>query len=344
MFYDGHPKFEPGAVVCRVSPSFVRFGSFQIHVARQEIELLRQLAAFTIESDFSHLGSPSKEVYLKWFEEVCHRTADMIIHWMRVGFVHGVMNTDNMSVLGLTIDYGPYGWIDNYDQDWTPNTTDAHSRRYVFGNQPQVAQWNLAQFARSIVPLVDEVEQLQAILDEFADYYLLGFQKMMAAKLGFKNFNADSDEELLTDLFALLQAEETDMTIFFRKLAAVNLEEDPNHVDPFREAWYAEPSDDLLNRAKQWLSRYVDRAGQDVSSAHERKLRMNAVNPKYVLRNYLAQQAIDRSHEGDHSMISELLEVMRKPYDEQPQFEHYASKRPEWARNKAGCSMLSCSS
>ena len=344
MFYDGHPEFEPGAVVCRVSPTFVRFGSFQIHVARSEMELLRQLADFTIESDFPHLGSPSKEVYLKWFEEVCHRTADMIIHWMRVGFVHGVMNTDNMSILGLTIDYGPYGWVDNYDPDWTPNTTDAHSRRYVFGNQPQVAQWNLAQLARSILPLVDEVEPLQDVLEEFAGYYQLGFQEMMAAKLGFKNFEAGSDEGLLSDLFALLQAEETDMTLFYRKLAAVNLEDDSNQVHPFRESWYAEPSDDLLNRAEQWLSRYVDRASRDAGTAQERKLRMNAVNPKYVLRNYLAQQAIDKSHEGDHSMISELLEVMRNPYDEQPEFEHYAAKRPEWARNKAGCSMLSCSS
>ncbi len=344
MFYDGHPKFEPGAVVCRVSPSFVRFGSFEIHVARQEIELLRRLADFTIETDFPHLGNPSREVYLKWFDEVCRRTADMIIHWMRVGFVHGVMNTDNMSILGLTIDYGPYGWVDDYDPGWTPNTTDAHSRRYVFGNQPQVAQWNLAQLARSILPLVDEVEPLQAILDDFSGYYLLGFQKMMATKLGFKNFEADSDEGLLTDLFALLQTEETDMSIFFRKLAAVNLEDRVNQVDPLREAWYAEPSDDLLNRTEQWLSRYVDRAGRDGSTAKEREVRMNAVNPKYVLRNYLAQQAIDKSHEGDHSMISELLEVMRNPYDEQPEFEHYAAKRPEWARNKAGCSMLSCSS
>lgn len=141
MFYDGNPEWEKGAVVCRVAPSFIRFGSFEIHAARNNVALLQELVDYTIRIDFSHLGEPSKEVYLAWFEEVCVKTAEMIVHWQRVGFVHGVMNTDNMSILGLTIDYGPYGWLENYDPDWTPNTTDKEQRLYRFGNQPQIAGW-----------------------------------------------------------------------------------------------------------------------------------------------------------------------------------------------------------
>ena len=165
MFYDGHPVLEPGAVVCRAAPSFTRFGSFQIFSARGETALLQRFLDYTIRTDFPHLGEPSKQVYNQWFEEVCRTTAEMIVHWMRVGFVHGVMNTDNMSALGLTIDYGPYGWLENYDTGWTPNTTDAGGRRYCFGNQPSIAHWNLVQLANAIYPLIGETEPLQKGLD-----------------------------------------------------------------------------------------------------------------------------------------------------------------------------------
>src|SRR5436190_10000166 len=138
MFYDGHPQAEPGAVVCRVAPSFLRFGNFEICAARGDQALLQTLADFTITTHFPQLGAPSRDTYLRWFDEVCRRTARMLVHWMRVGFVHGVMNTDNMSVLGLTIDYGPYGWLEGYDPNWTPNTTDAGGRRYRYGHQPHV--------------------------------------------------------------------------------------------------------------------------------------------------------------------------------------------------------------
>ena len=135
MFYDGHPKAEPSAVVCRVAPSFTRFGSFQLFADRREQDVLQQLVDYTIRTDFLHLGTPSEETYLRWYEEIVQRTASLVAHWMRVGFVHGVMNTDNMSILGLTIDYGPYGWLENYDPGWTPNTTDASGRRYRYDYQ-----------------------------------------------------------------------------------------------------------------------------------------------------------------------------------------------------------------
>ena len=173
MFYDGHPRAEPGAVVCRVSPSFTRFGNFQIFTARQEIDELRRLVDFTVRSDFPHLvpqsGPPSAETVAAMFDEICQRTAAMIVHWMRVGFVHGVMNTDNMSILGLTIDYGPYGWLENVDPDWTPNTTDAQGRRYRFVAQPQIGHWNLLQLANALVPVVGDPKPLEAGLDAYVD-------------------------------------------------------------------------------------------------------------------------------------------------------------------------------
>ena len=219
MFYNGNPRPEPGAVVCRVAPSFTRFGNFQIFAARGEIDLLKKLVDYTIRTDFPHLGEPSLDVYLKWFEEVCRRTAEMIVHWQRVGFVHGVMNTDNMSILGLTIDYGPYGWLENYDPNWTPNTTDAAERRYRFGNQPQIAFWNLGQLANAIYPLIEQVEPLQQAINAYKDTFERGWQTMVADKLGLNVYDPATDDELNTELLILLQLVETDMTIFYRKLA-----------------------------------------------------------------------------------------------------------------------------
>ena len=150
MFYDGHPEVEPGAIVCRVAPSFLRFGHFELPSQRGDTSLLQALADFCIARDFPHLRGRGEPLYADWFAEVCERTARLVAGWMRVGFVHGVLNTDNMSILGLAIDYGPYGWIDAYDPDWTPNTTDATGRRYRFGWQPRVANWNLGQLARAL--------------------------------------------------------------------------------------------------------------------------------------------------------------------------------------------------
>ena len=173
MFYDGNARPEPGAIVCRVAPSFIRFGNFELPASRQDTVVLEKLVDFTIARDFPELADAGDiaERRRLWFAEVCARTARMIVHWMRVGFVHGVMNTDNMSILGLTIDYGPYGWIDNFDPDWTPNTTDAQGRRYRFGQQPQIAYWNLSRLANALVPLFPGVEPLQAGLQRYVDVY-----------------------------------------------------------------------------------------------------------------------------------------------------------------------------
>ncbi len=355
MFYDGNPRPEPGAIVCRVAPSFLRFGNFEIFTSRKDHEVLKTLAEYTIKTHFPHLGEPSKDVYLEWFTEVCRLTAVMIVHWMRVGFVHGVMNTDNMSVLGLTIDYGPYGWLDNFDPNWTPNTTDAHGRRYRYGYQPQIALWNLARFAESLIPLIDEIEPLETALQVYSKTFEYEQRIMMAQKLGLSELRQDddgADDGLVEGLVAVMQLIETDMTIFYRGLADVETENGARSATreqllaPFEEAWYEpdELTDEHQEEIAAWVRSYIARVREDGTPDEVRRKSMNAVNPKYVLRNYVAQLAIDKAEEGDGSLVEELLEVMRRPYDEQPGKEEYAGKRPEWARHRPGCSMLSCSS
>ena len=335
MFYDGNPEPEPGAVVCRVAPSFVRFGNFQIHTAKEEPEILKQLADYVLRRHFPELGS-TKE----WYHEVCRRTAVLMSDWMRLGFVHGVMNTDNMSILGLTIDYGPYGWLEGYDPMWTPNTTDAEGRRYCYGNQPQIALWNLARLAEALLPIMPK-EELEEGLKLYGNTYRESFSKALAQKLGIASIET-GDEELVTEMFGVLNAAETDFTLFFRGLASVeDSADDIRLVAPLLRAFYAEPDAAHIARVAAWLRKYLARAG---TPAAVRAPLMNSVNPKYVSRNYLAQQAIDALTEGDASILERLMKVLERPYDEQPENDVLADRRPEWARHKAGCSALSCSS
>ncbi|HEV8646139.1 MAG TPA: YdiU family protein [Burkholderiales bacterium] len=351
MFYDGHPRPEPGAVVCRVAPSFIRFGTFELPAARGDVTLLKQLIDFTIRRDFPELSCGksggqtdqlSQQLYADWFAQVCERTARMVAHWMRVGFVHGVMNTDNMSILGLTIDYGPYGWIDNFDLDWTPNTTDAEGRRYRFGHQAQVAYWNLTRLASALAPAFASADPLHAGLQRYVDAFAEADRSNIAAKLGLSEC-LDEDVELMQALHALLQAAEVDMTLFFRALTDVDL--DAATLAPLSGAFYDETKQRHAEpEFNDWLARYGARGRRDWLPPAERRARMHAANPRYVLRNYLAQQAIDRAEQGDDAGIHELLEVLRCPYTDQFGRDQFAQRRPDWARNRAGCSMLSCSS
>ncbi|MBU1190056.1 MAG: YdiU family protein [Gammaproteobacteria bacterium] len=346
MFYDGHPEAEPGAITCRVAPSFIRFGNFEIFAARSEHDILRQLVDFTLRRDFPAMLGPddelNDELLLAWFDEIARRTALMVAHWMRVGFVHGVMNTDNMSILGLTIDYGPYGWLEDFDPEWTPNTTDAATRRYCYGQQPRIAQWNLMCLAKALSALMQQPESLQQGLQTYADAYAEHALRMTTDKLGLATWQ-DGDEKLIETLFPLLQAAELDMTLFWRLLA----DQDSEQADAsaLQSASYNEQAFAAQHQAlQQWLQDYLRRRHQDRRQLAEIRSQMHAASPKYVLRNYLAQQAIDQAAAGDYSEIDRLLQIMRKPYDEQPEHAEYAAKRPEWARDKAGCSMLSCSS
>jgi serine/tyrosine/threonine adenylyltransferase len=359
MFYDGHPKPEPGAVVCRVAPSFTRFGNFQLPAARGDLELLRQLVAFTIESDFPQIWHNADlatfdERVVAWYAEVLRRSAELVVHWMRVGFVHGVLNTDNMSILGLTIDFGPYGWLEGFDPGWTPNTTDAGMKRYRFGAQPSIVGWNLAQLANALVPLLGRTDELQAALDGFGPLYASLFGDMTAARLGWGRTTDErraADVALINDLHALLARTETDYLIFMRSLADVPIDptgdvDDNALLRPLRDAYYApheltaDTRDATLTWLRAWSRRTVDGGLNDT----ERRAAIRSSNPRFVLRNWIAQEIIDAAEAGDPSGIDRVLEVLRHPYDDQPGNEHYAQKRPEWARVRAGCSMLSCSS
>jgi serine/tyrosine/threonine adenylyltransferase len=355
MFYDGHPQAEPGAVVCRVAPSFTRFGTFQLPAARGELDLLRQLVEFTIRADFGHRPDPATasfdEALVGWFGEVCDRTAATAVDWMRVGFVHGVLNTDNLSILGLTIDYGPYGWLESFDPGWTPNTTDAGTRRYRYGAQPQVVHWNLLQLANALVQLTGELEGFQEALERFATVYHHGFRTMMSERLGWGAPAGEADDLLAAELFGNLVRTETDQVLFFRDLARVPVDpegevDDDTLLAPLGDAWYHpdEVTGEVRRVLVDWLRAWGRRVRQGGLPDDERRRRMDAVNPRFVLRNYLAQQAIDAVEQGDTTMLWELLDALRRPYDEQPGREHLAARRPDWARDRPGCSMLSCSS
>ncbi|MGB4859700.1 MAG: YdiU family protein [Dokdonella sp.] len=342
MFYDGNARAELGAVVCRVAPSFIRFGNFELPASRGDTDLVRQLADFTIRRDFPELDGKGENLYAEWFAQVCERNARMVAGWMRVGFVHGVLNTDNLSILGLTIDYGPYGWIDNFDPGWTPNTTDAERRRYRFGQQPAIVYWNLGRLAQALSSLFADPAPLHAGLQRFISSYNECERANTTAKLGLSECT-DDDLGLMTGLQELMQQSEVDMTIWFRSLVDLNI--DAPEITHFDDAFYSnELRREYAEALQAWLEDYAARVKADKLSAEQRRSAMRAANPRYVLRNYLAQQAIEHAEQGDESGISELLDVMRHPYDDQPGRVAFAAKRPDWARHKAGCSMLSCSS
>ncbi|ALO46262.1 protein adenylyltransferase SelO [Pseudohongiella spirulinae] len=353
MFYDGNPQNEPGAIVCRAAPGFLRFGHFELPAVRGELDVLRALLHYSVRHDYPELApllatstsdAERVAVYLQWFSAVCDRSMNLVVAWQRVGFVHGVLNTDNMAVNGLTIDYGPYGWIDDYDPNCTPNTTDAGQRRYRFGAQPEIVRWNLFRLANAIYPLIGEAEPLQDAVDVIAVELSRRLHQMMADKLGVdaEDLAASPVKELLEQA---LTAQETDMTLFFRSLSEFGRSHDNRSLQVcVQSAFYAgelrAENLDLYRRLEEQY-RLLIRDPDDES----RRDRMKHCNPRYVLRNYLAQQAIDAAHQGDWSVFDELSAVLRQPYADQPQqAARFGALRPDWARSRAGCSMLSCSS
>lgn len=345
MLYDGNADYEKGAIVCRVSPTFIRFGNFELFAARNDYKNLKQLTDYTIKYFYPDLGKPSKDTYIKFFKEVSQRTLETIVHWQRVGFVHGVMNTDNMSILGLTIDYGPYGWLEGFDFGWTPNTTDRQKKRYRFGNQPNIGLWNLLQLANALYPLVEEAKPFENILNQYQTDFEIESLNMMRSKLGLED-TSDMDAKIMSDLEDCLLLTETDMTIFFRQLGHYKKGHPENGLEVVEKAFYKpeELKNTIIEKWNLWFKNYNQRLATEVLSDEERKEKMNAVNPKYVLRNYMAQLTIDDANKGDYKLIDELFQLLKRPYDEQPENEKWFSKRPDWAKHKVGCSMLSCSS
>ena len=344
VLYNGNAAYEDGAVVCRVAPSFIRFGNFQLFAARKDIKNLKTLADYTIQYFYPEITTSGKEKYLQFYQEVVNRTVEMVLDWQRVGFVHGVMNTDNMSILGLTIDYGPYGWLEDYDPDWTPNTTDAEGRRYRFRNQPDIALWNLVQLGNALYPLIEDIDSMEQVLNSYSQQFDSQFPILQQQKLGLQ---AEYDAHFQDELTTLLTISETDMTIFYRNLANVlKSDSSENAFYKIEFSFYEldKISDDLKTRWFSWFELYLEKIKAEVLSDEERKQAMNTINPKYVLRNYMAQLAIEAAEKQDYSQINELYTLLKNPYNEQPEHEKWFAKRPDWARHKVGCSMLSCSS
>ena len=336
MFYDGHAAPEPGAICTRVAPTFIRIGNFEIFAAHGELDHLRRLTAYVMRHHFPEL--PADDV-VGFYRAVVHRTADMISAWMTHGFVHGVMNTDNMSILGLTIDYGPYGWLEEYDPRWTPNTTDLPGRRYAFGRQPEIAEWNLAQLGSALATLNEEwIPEMRAALGEFEPRYREQTARRFGMKLGFEHLDDPDDRRVHQELEILMRTSGADFTLTYRELA----EFDGDVTHWLGKILYREVTPEILAPWTKWLDAYGARTKRQ--DPLPRRRRMNAVNPRFVPRNYLLQEAIDLAGQGDFQRIGDLMETLRRPFHEQPGREAFAQRRPEWARHKAGCSTLSCSS
>jgi len=314
---------EKAAIVCRVSTSWVRFGTFEYFAHHGKFKELEALADYVIDENFPHIKGKSNR-YTLLFNDVMIITARLIAQWMSVGFNHGVMNTDNMSIAGLTIDYGPYAFLDDFRHDNVCNHTDVHGR-YSFANQPQIAKWNLKALMMALSPLSD-TEKMEKNLAMFDKIYIRYYHYYMCKKLGFEG-TVEGDPELIDDMLDMLESLQVDYTLFLRTLSHY----EGDREDLLRTGLYHEPMN-------EWLDRYDERIKNiDVKV---RKEQMLEANPKYVLKNYMLQEAIDAAEKGDLSVVDDLFKIAQNPFDEHPEFERWAGPTPHEFKNKK----LSCSS
>ena len=322
---------ETAAVTLRMSPTFIRFGSFEYFYWTQQYEALRQLADYVIARFYPECRSASQP-YLAFLEQVARRTARLVAQWQGVGFCHGVLNTDNMSILGITIDYGPFGFMDAFDGGYICNHSDVNGR-YAYNMQPQIAHWNLYALGQALVALTEDVDATRIAVDSYLTEYAQAIDAVFRTKLGLATEQPE-DEALITGVVDLLQAAHADWTIFWRALATLQVD----GRDEVRDLMVDRDAFD------DWASRYRARLQAEGSNDNERAQRMNRVNPKYILRNHLAEVAIRRARGDDgprdFGEVARLLKVLQRPYDEQPEAESYAQEPPEWARTLE----LSCSS
>jgi len=327
---------ETAAVATRVAPSFVRFGSFEYFYWTEQHDALRHLADYVIDR-FYPGSREAPQPYLHFLEQVARRTARLFAQWQGVGFCHGVLNTDNMSILGLTIDYGPFGFMDAFDAGYVCNHSDSHGR-YAYNMQPQIAHWNLYALGQALVPLTDDLDATKAAIDAFVEEYSRAIDDVFHAKLGLSTRQAD-DEALVSALIDLLNASHADWPRFWRRLSQLRSDATDAAQDaPVRDLVIDRPAFDA------WATRYRARLRAEGSDDAARRARMDRVNPKYVLRNHLAEIAIGKARgddgERDFGEVARLLKVLERPFDEQPEFEAYAAEPPDWARTLE----LSCSS
>ena len=324
---------ETGAIVTRVAPSFLRFGHYEHFAHSGQLDALRRLVDFTIATYFPALrdGDGTLDPLHAWLAEVVRRTARLVAHWQAVGFAHGVMNTDNMSILGLTIDYGPFGFLDGFDPGHICNHSDTGGR-YAFASQPNIGWWNLHALAHALRPLCAAPDDtLPPVLERYADHFIDAYSEHMRAKLGLVESEA-GDKELLDDFLALLAGERVDMTLAFRALS---------QFDRGAGATPAALRDLLIDRAAAdaWGERYLRRLESEPRPDAERRAAMDRANPRFVLRNHLAQAAIEQAQRGDFGEVRALHEVLRRPFDEQPGQARYAALPPDWARHiEVSCS------
>jgi len=316
---------EQGAMLIRVAQSHARFGHFEHFYYRREPEKVRQLADFVIKHHWPQLQDDSDR-YILWFRDVVARTASLIASWQTVGFAHGVMNTDNMSILGLTIDYGPYGFLDDYQPGYICNHSD-YQGRYSFDNQPAVGLWNLQRLAQSLSPFID-VEALNDALDGYQEVLLQQYGKLMRRKLGLMT-QERGDNEILNNLFALMAREGSDYTRTFRMLGQT---EQHSAASPLRDEFIDRQAFD------DWFATYRTRLQRENIADDARQAQMNAVNPAMVLRNWLAQRAIEQAEKGDYAELHRLHEALRTPFAERS--DDYVSRPPDWGKRLE----VSCSS
>jgi uncharacterized protein YdiU (UPF0061 family) len=320
---------ETAAVALRMSPSFVRFGSFEYFYYFQKHDELKVLADHVIERFFPHL-SHREQRYAEFLAEVTARTARLIAGWQAVGFCHGVMNTDNMSILGLTIDYGPFGFLDAFQADHICNHSD-ESGRYAYARQPEIGEWNCYALGQALVPLIGSTQATEQALQGYRTAFQEAFLLQVRAKLGLESAH-EEDPGLIEGLFAMLGRNRADFTLFFRRLGDVR-KDDASGDAPVRDL--------CLDRedCDRWLAHYRARLQAQAAPDEQRRLAMNRVNPRFVLRNHLAEAAIRQATatlgeppaQRRFTETTRLLEVLMRPFDEQPANEQYAALPPEWA-------------
>ncbi len=317
--------WETGAIVLRVSPSWVRFGTFEYFAHKKRYKELEALADYAIAESYPHLAEEENK-YFYFFAEVVGKTARLMAEWQAVGFNHGVMNTDNMSIAGLTIDYGPYAFLDEYDFAYICNHTD-QGGRYSFGSQPNVGEWNLSALLVALAPLTSS-EELQKVLGQYSKFYIKHYLSLMSKKLGL-DVHTDEDLALIKHLLGMMQGLSVDYTLFFRTLSHY----DGNRESLLKLGLYHTPMND-------WLDSYDERLKKNSSTTEERQSKMLQANPKFVLKNYMLQEAIDLAEEGDFSLVKSLFDIAQDPYAEHEEFERWAGVTPDEFKNRK----LSCSS
>lgn len=324
---------ETAAVVTRLAPSFIRFGSFEHWFYKDDKAQLKILADHVIEKFYPELQTNANP-YQALLAEVTYRTAHMVAQWQAVGFMHGVMNTDNMSILGLTLDYGPFGFMEAFNPAHICNHTDQQGR-YAYRMQPQIAHWNCFALGQALLPLIGSVDDTQAALAGFKPEYDDKMQQLLQAKLGLA-ISQEGDSTLIDNLFSIMQSGRADFTLFFRRLGDLQRDAIDTHAAD------APLSDLFIDRAAfdDWVTQYRQRLQHESRTDAQRRLAMHAVNPKYILRNHLAQVAIEKAQRKDFSEITTLLTILANPFDDQPEYDDYAALPPDWASQLE----VSCSS